>query len=288
MLADTGRLLIHARENGYAVGAFNIYNLEGATAVVQAAEEQRSPVILQLLPSALQIGGRPLVIMCLEMGRTASIPVAVHLDHCSSVEIITLALESGCSSVMADGSALDYQANITFTLDVVEKAGRSNAAVEAELGRLSGEEDGLRVAEYQACMTDPEQAADFARKTSIAALAVCIGNMHGSYPRPPRLDFERLAAIARRVSVPLVLHGTSGLPDAMIHQAMALGVCKFNVNTEIRSAYIKAMATAFSTSAKIELIDLMCASVEAMKMVVRSKIKLFCSADKASSFTKNY
>ena len=284
MLVNTGELLNHARQNCYAVGAFNIYNLEGATAVVHAAEEMQSSVIVQLLPSALEIGGSHLVAMCLELGKKSSVPVSVHLDHCSSSMVIDFAMKSGLNSIMADGSALCYQDNIRFTRTIVKKNVVVDGTVEAELGRLSGEEDGLTISELEARMTDPDQAADFSDKTGISALAVCIGNVHGKYHTPPQLDFDRLAAIATRVSVPLVLHGTSGLPDEMIIKAIEHGVCKFNVNTEIRSVYVNTLAKSFAISSKVELVDLMKDSIEAMKKVVQSKINLFCSADKAKYF----
>ncbi|MBU1566924.1 MAG: class II fructose-bisphosphate aldolase family protein [Proteobacteria bacterium] len=283
MLADTSILLQQASQYGYAVGAFNIYNLEGALAVVQAAEEMRSPVILQLLPKALEQGGRTLIAMCLALGQESTVEVAVHLDHCSSPEGIEFALAAGLTSIMADGSNLEYPENIRFTRDMVKKAGELGGTVEAELGRLSGEEDGLPVAQREAQMTNPDQAEDFVAKTGISALAVCIGNVHGRYLHPPQLDFNLLAAITNRVAIPLVLHGTSGLPDEMIQEAIRLGVCKFNVNTEIRSAYIRALTESFATSSSVELVPLMQAAIAAMKQPVQSKITLFCSADKTST-----
>ncbi len=283
MLADTIVLLQHARRHGYAVGAFNIYNLEGAIAVVQAAEEMNSPVILQLLPKALELGGKPLIVMCLELGRQSTVAVAVHLDHCSSPARIECALHSGLTSIMADGSDLEYDANIRFTRKMVALADSFNGSVEAELGRLSGEEDGLSLSHRKAQLTKPDQAADFIAKTGIGALAVCIGNVHGPYLHPPQLDFQLLAEIAKGVSIPLVLHGTSGLPDEMIKEAIRHGVCKFNVNTEIRSAYIRALAESFASSSSLELVFLMQAAIAAMKQSVQSKIILFCSADKTAT-----
>ena len=283
MLADTSILLQHARQNSYAVGAFNIYNLEGAVAVVQAAEEMFSPVILQLLPKALELGGRPLIAMCLTLAKESPVEVAVHLDHCSSPERIEFALQAGLTSIMADGSDLEYGENISFTRAMVERAARVNGVVEAELGRMSGEEDSSSISSREAQMTSPNRAADFVAKTGIAALAVCIGNVHGHYLHPPQLDFNLLAEIAKRVSLPLVLHGTSGLPDEMIQEAIRHGVCKFNVNTEIRSACIRGLAESFATSSPIELVHLMQAAIAAMKQPVQSKITLFCSANKAST-----
>lgn len=281
MLTGTKELLNNARRGGYAVGAFNVYNLEGAIAVVQSAEALRSPVMLQILPGALSLGGSPLVVLCLELARRATVPVALQLDHCATPDTLYFALESGFSSVMADGSDLEYEENILFTRAVVANAHTGDQAVEAELGKLSGEEDGLAVDVREARMTSPDQAVDFIQRTRVDTLAVCIGNVHGTYHHEPDLDFDRLADIAGVVSLPLVLHGTSGLPDDMILRSIELGICKFNVNTEVRSAYMEEMQNRFAASGKVELIDLMQQSIQAMKVVIRSKIELFCSVDRA-------
>jgi tagatose 1,6-diphosphate aldolase GatY/KbaY len=287
MLVATTQLLQQARRGGYAVGAFNVYTLEGVRSVTAAAEALRSPAILQMLPRALALGGVPFVALCLEACRTAKVPMAVHLDHCVSEDTIGTALKAGVSSVMADGSHLDYAANLAFTGRVTENAHRQGAAVEAELGRLSGREDGLTVAAYEARLTDPDQAMDFVHRTGIDALAVCIGNLHGPYQQPPDLDFDRLAAIQRRLPIPLVLHGTSGLPDGMIQRAIALGVCKFNVNTELREACLQAAQAYLSTSAKMELVELMEAVIRAMQVPVLAKLRLFGSAGRAASFASD-
>jgi len=281
MLASTTHLLQQAQRGGYAVGAFNVYTLESVRAVTAAAEALQSPVMLQVLPRALDIGGTPLIALCREACRTASVPMALHLDHCTSEEVIQTALAAGISSVMADGSHLSYDANVAFTARITECARRQGRAVEAELGRLSGREDGWTVAAYQACLTDPDQAGDFARQTGVDALAVCIGNVHGRYPAAPELDFDRLAALRRQLSIPLVLHGTSGLPDAMIRRAIDLGVCKFNVNTELRETGLQATETYMRASGKKELADLMEAVIRAMQSPVMSKIRLFGSAGRA-------
>lgn len=283
MFADTNTLLKKARSTGYAIGAFNIYNLEGAAAVVQAAEEMKSPVILQILPSALAVGKKPLVSLCLEMAHSAEVPVAVHLDHCSSTETILYSLDCGLSSIMADGSELSFEDNVDFTRTIVAAVSKRPGAttVEAELGKLSGTEDGIPVSHRDASLTSPDEAEMFVERTGIDALAVCIGNIHGTYLSEPELDFDRLEAIAKKVSIPLVLHGTSGLADEMILQSINLGVCKFNVNTELRQAYLDTLKNLFSTSGNTELIELMKHSIEAMKKPVRSKIKLFKSMDKA-------
>lgn len=281
MLYDTGTLLKCAKNHGFAIGAFNIYNLEGATAAVQAAEEMSSPILLQLLPSAIGIGGPPLIAMCLKLAEVSTVPVSVHLDHCSDENMIMSVLQAGLTSVMADGSSLDYQKNIEFTDKIVQAAAPYNGFVEAELGKLSGQEDGITILEREAKYTDPGQAEDFARQTGISALAVCIGNSHGKYHRTPELDFARLNNICDQVPLPIVLHGTSGLPDQMIQEAISYGICKFNVNTEIRSIYLEFMKKSFASSLKPELVSLMKDAISVMKEVVKSKLQLFCSANKA-------
>jgi tagatose 1,6-diphosphate aldolase GatY/KbaY len=203
-------------------------------AVTGAADQAHSPAILQVHPAALQHGGQPLLAACLAAARVAGSPIAVHLDHGASASNIRLALAAGLNSVMADGSQLAYAENVAFTRAMADLAHAQGATLEAELGRLAGTEDNLTVAAYGAHLTDPEQAREFTAATRIDALAVCIGNVHGHYVGEPRLDFERLAALRRRVPVPLVLHGASGLPAALVQSAIEQGVSKFNVNTELR------------------------------------------------------
>ncbi|MEE4242030.1 MAG: class II fructose-bisphosphate aldolase [Desulfopila sp.] len=276
MLQATAEMLQKARSDGYAVGAFNIYNMEGALAVLQTAERLQSPVILQLLPRALQICGNPLIAFCRAAAHNTHIPVAVHLDHCPDENIIKNAIAGGISSVMADGSHLPLAENIAFSRRIAALAKTVNVGVEGELGLLSGEEDGLVTLEAQAKMTVPEEAARFVEETGVDALAVCIGNVHGKYVKPPQLDFERLGALAEKITVPLVLHGTSGLPDDMIKKSISYGVAKFNVNTEVRSTYVRAMKR-FSSRQGIELVQLMEGCIEAMQKPIEQKILLFGS-----------
>ena len=281
MLVPTTKLLTNAQAGGYAIGAFNVYNLEGVKAVVQAAEATSSPVMLQLHPKALEYGGTPLVALCLAAADEASVQTAVHLDHSTSPDAIKQALDAGVSSVMADGSHLSYAENVVFTTEMTRLAHRQNSAVEAELGRISGTEDGLTVSEFEARFTDPNKAAEFVAQTGIDALAVCIGNVHGKYHRPPNLDFARLAQIREQINIPLVLHGTSGLPDEMIKQSIEMGICKFNVNTEVRSAFVQAMKTATTTTPPPDLLVVMEAGIEAMQQQITSKLELFGSIGKS-------
>ena len=281
MLVSTIVLLQAAREGGYAVGAFNIYNLEGVRAVVAAAEAERSPVIVQVHPRVLSAGGRALAALCLAAAHEATVPVAVHLDHSKSANEIRTALAAGFTSVMADGSHLPYPENVAFSREMAALAHPQERCIEAELGKLIGTEDGLTIPEYEARLTDPEQAAEFVARTGVDALAVCIGNIHGHYPGEPRLDFDRLGALQRNVSVPLVLHGASGLPDRLVRRAVELGVCKINVNTQVREAYLGTLKDRLRSDKFPELLALMTDAVCAMQSVVRRKIRLFGSTAKA-------
>jgi len=281
MITPTKELLKAAQNGAYAVGAFNVYNLEGVKAVLAAAEAENSPVMLQIHPSALKYAGIPLIALSLEAAKQARIPTAVHLDHSTSQADIFTALEAGVQSVMADGSHTNLYENINFTQKMVQAARHFNAIVEAELGRLSGTEDGLTVPEYEALLTNPQEASDFCKNTEIDALAVCIGNVHGHYHGEPRLDFSRLEQIRQLVGIPLVLHGASGLPAAMVRQAVEIGVQKFNVNTELRDAYIASLRKTTATERRLDLVEVLEASVIAMRGVVTEKLQLFGSSGKA-------
>jgi tagatose 1,6-diphosphate aldolase GatY/KbaY len=181
---------------------------------------------------------------------------------------------------MADGSHLPYAENLAFTKAMTQLAHAKGAVVEAEIGRISGTEDGLSVAEKEAKMTDPIQAVEFVKATGVDALAVTIGNVHGEYKSEPRLDFDRLATIRAAVDVPLVLHGASGLPPAMINQSIQLGVCKFNVNTEVRQAYVKDLSQSLNAPTLRDLMEVMQSAIAAMQTVVTDKLTLFGSVNK--------
>jgi tagatose 1,6-diphosphate aldolase GatY/KbaY len=281
MIASTRELLETARRNAYAIGAFNVYNLEGVKAVIVAAETNHSPAMLQLHPSALKYGQSMLVSMCLEAARSATVPISVHLDHSTSEGDIENVLNAGVKSIMADGSPMEYAENLAFTRKMTELSHQHNAIVEAEIGRISGTEDGLTIAEKEAKMTDPDQAVEFVNATKVDVLAVTIGNVHGEYKSPPKLDFDRLAKIRSLIDIPLVLHGASGLPDWMIERSIQLGVCKFNVNTEVRQAYMESLKDELCSKGPQDLLDITSSSIDAMKEVITGKLQLFGSANKA-------
>ncbi|KAM1938337.1 hypothetical protein FF1_015948 [Malus domestica] len=279
-LSSTKELLLNAEKGGYAVGAFNVYNLEGVEAVVAAAEEEQSPAILQIHPGALKQGGIPLVACCISAAEQASVPITVHFDHGTSKQDLVEALELGFDSVMADGSHLSFTENVSYTKFVAFFAHSKGVLVEAELGRLSGTEDDLTVEDYEARLTDVKQAEEFIDKTGIDALAVCIGNVHGKYPASGpnlRLDMLKdLYALSSKKGVLLVLHGASGLSKELIKECIEHGVRKFNVNTEVRKAYTDSLS-----NSKKDLVHVMASAKEAMKAVVAEKMHLFGSAGKA-------
>lgn len=281
MLTSLNDLLQNAKSSNYAVGAFNVYNLEGIKAVVDAAESEHSPAILQLHPSAFRFHGSALLSACLEAARCSKVPMLVHLDHATEAADIEWALNHGIPSVMADGSQGTPADNLDFTSRMASLARQHKAAVEAELGRLSGSEDGLSIPEYEARLTDPQMAVEFVHQTGVDALAVCIGNVHGHYHGEPKLDFDRLEAIQKLVPVPLVLHGASGLPDVLVHRSIGYGVRKFNVNTEVREAYLAALRKSMEKDKKPDLVDIMKDAVQAMQHVVVSKMQLFRSSGQA-------
>ena len=282
MLSTTTSLLQSAEAEHYAIGGFNIYNLEGVNAVIQAAEEAHSPALLQIHPAALHHGGTGLIALCIQAAKSSSVPIGVHLDHSTDKHDIQSALEGGIPSVMADGSHLAYTENVAFVRDAVLKAESVGAVVEGELGRISGSEDGLTVESIDARMTDPAQAQEFIGQTGIGLLAVCIGNIHGKYPFPPKLDFDRLRAIRDAVDVPLVLHGASGLNEDLIKGSIELGIRKFNINTEVRQAYLQTLQTVLLSNPSIDLVPLMTKAQSAMKAVIIEKMTLLESVGKAS------
>uniref|UniRef100_A0A1J3CLW4 Putative oxidoreductase YgbJ n=1 Tax=Noccaea caerulescens TaxID=107243 RepID=A0A1J3CLW4_NOCCA len=277
---STKELLLNAEKDGYAIGAFNVYNLEGIEAVVAAAEEENSPAILQVHPGAFKQGGIPLVSCCISAAEQARVPISVHFDHGTSKQELLEALELGFDSVMVDGSHLSFTENVSYTKSITELARSKNIMVEAELGRLSGTEDGLTVEDYEAKLTNVHQAQEF-METGIDALAVCIGNVHGKYPESgPNLKLDllkELRSLSSKKGVFLVLHGASGLPENLIKECIENGVRKFNVNTEVRKAYMDAL----SSTKKTDLVDVMSATKAAMKAVIAEKIRLFGSAGKA-------
>lgn len=232
----TREMLLEAQKNHYAIGSFNIENMEMAQAVVAAAEKTRAPVMLATTSSTARYAPPSVFYGIVRaLADAASVPVALHLDHGDSEESVLSALKAGYSSVMIDASKLLYDDNAATVRRVVAAAKPYGVPVEAELGKVGGKEDEHEVKDPG--YTDPSEAARYVDETGIDSLAVAIGTAHGVYKAEPKLDVERLSAIRKVVSVPLVLHGSSGLSDAAVRECVARGICKVNFATELRQAF---------------------------------------------------
>lgn len=278
-LVTSKELLLKAQCGGYAVGAFNVENMEMAQAVIAAAEELQAPVLLQTTPSTLRYAS-PAVFaaMVRAMAERAAVPVAMHLDHGSSAALAREALEGGYTSIMIDGSQKTYEENVELTKEVVAFCHAADVSVEAELGCVGGKEDDLERGTDDP-YTDPTQAADFVSRTGIDSLAVAIGTAHGVYKGEPKLDLERLSAIRAVVDIPLVLHGTSGVPEAVVSACIDRGICKVNYATDLRIAYTGGVRAAFAQ--KPDVFDPKIYGAmgrESVKQYVMGKIKL-CRCD---------
>lgn len=243
-LVNTREILQDAKRNSYAVGAFNVENMEMMQAVIAAAEAERAPVVLQTTPSTLHYANTAVfAAMARAMAAKATVPVAIHLDHGDSYALCEQAAKDGYTSLMIDGSKLSLEENIALTHLVVQMAAgfSLHPCVEAELGRLGGKEDSLEGKPGEDIYTDPSEAIHFVAETGVDSLAVAIGTAHGFYKGKPKLDFDRLAQLRDAVVIPLVLHGSSGVPDEDVRRAVSLGICKVNFATELRAAYTKAV-----------------------------------------------
>lgn len=239
-LVTSEKMLLDAQKGGYAVGAFNVENMEMVKAVIAAAEELRAPVMLQTTPSTVKYGTlETFAAIVAAEAKKATVPVCLHLDHGSSFDLAVRAIKEGYTSVMIDGSHEAFEDNIAVSKKVVEVARPNGIPVEAELGKVGGKEDDLE-AEADT-NTDPMEAKEFVEKTGISSLAVAIGTAHGFYAGTPVLDKERLSEIRKVVSIPLVLHGASGLSDEDVSDCVKRGICKVNFATELRVAYADGM-----------------------------------------------
>ena len=238
-LVTTKQLLLDAQKGGYAVGAFNVENMEMVQAVVAAAEELRSPVIMQTTPSTVKYANLNYFYGNVKVAaQESSVPVVIHLDHGNSFELAMQAYRTGYTSIMIDGSHEGFEDNIALTSAVVKACHPGEVPIEAELGKVGGKEDDLDGGEGDP-YTNPQEAAEFVERTGIDSLAVAIGTAHGVYKGVPKLDFSRLSEIRKAVSIPLVLHGTSGVPDEDVAECIKRGICKVNYATDLRIAFTK-------------------------------------------------
>lgn len=305
MLVNPKAYLVRARREGWALGGFNVFNLESARAVVDAAEELAAPVLLQTSEGAVKHAGLDnLVAMVRQLTAHTKAPVALHLDHGKSEELARAAVDAGYTSVMIDASRQSFEENLRETRDIVEYAHARGVHVEAELGMLGGIED-LGEKEVRSMLTDPDQAARFAAETGVDTLAVAIGTSHGAvkFSGPPHLDFARLQEIAARIPQPIVLHGASsmpadevrfaerygaklphaqGIPEEFIRKAVTMGIAKVNTDSDLRLAALGRLRQVLVERPDIfNLYELMGEVEAAIRTSVAERIRLFGSDGKA-------
>ncbi len=305
MLTNPKEYLARARREGWALGGFNVYNLESARAVVAAGEELAAPLLVQTSEGAVKHAGLAnLVAIVREVAGRTKAPVALHLDHGKSEELARAAVDAGYTSVMIDASRESFEENLRETRDVVAYAHAHGVHVEAELGTLGGIED-LGEQAVRSMLTDPDQAVKFAAKTEVDALAVAIGTSHGAYKfkGEPHLDFERLHEIASRVEQPIVLHGASslpsegvalaerfgaklphaqGIPPELIRKAVASGIAKVNTDSDLRLAALGRLRQVLTERPGLfNLYELMGELEEAVRCATMERIRLLGSDGKA-------
>ena len=298
-------ILAPARANGYAVGAFNTNDMEITQAIIEAAHETRSPVIVSLSEGALKYGGDALVAVVKHLAHDATVPVAIHLDHGSSYESCLRALRWGFSSVMIDMSHEDEETNVRETARVVEAAHAVGVTVEAEIGRLAGIEEHVDVSAEDAALTKPEEAKRFIESSGADYLAVAIGTSHGAYKDKgrPFIDHERLRAISELVAAPLVLHGASGVPEDLVErfagsggeiegavgihpedveEAVKHGISKVNTDTDLRLAFTTSVRETLAAKPKeFDPRKILGPARDEMRAVVAARMRLFRSAGRA-------
>ena len=281
MLVSSKEMLCKAREEGYAVGSFNIFNLESAKAIIAAAEAENAPVMLQIWSGFADfIGLDVLGAIAVCEAKRARVPVAVHLDHGATLSQVGQSVAAGFTSVMLDGSALPLEENSALTRNVVEFCRGLGIPVEGEIGHVGGSEDGGTRDEI--VYTDPDEAVAFWKDSGVDFVAVSIGTFHGVYEDAPRLNIDLLKALAARISAPLVLHGSSYTPDDQLAEAVRHGISKINVATEVSDTMIRATLEHTRSLEKVKYANqLTDAPYQAVTELVRHKIRLFGGSGKA-------
>ncbi|MGG4146518.1 class II fructose-1,6-bisphosphate aldolase [Paenibacillus algorifonticola] len=282
-LISSTEMLQIARKSKYAVGAFNVHTLEMLQAVVEAAAETQSPLIIQTTVGTVKHLGPDYVAAAAKVAANRTgLPIALHLDHCTDFSTIIQCIRAGYTSVMIDASMFAFEENVERTRKVMEVAAAAGVNVEAELGKVGGVEDDIVVDEHEASLADPEECRRFIELTGVNTLAPAIGTAHGIYKGEPNIDFVRIAQIAERVAVPLVLHGGSGIPAEQVRKAVALGMAKMNVATELRIVFSEGIKQVFSAhSGENDPRKYMVPAKEAVKQLAIEKMQLCGCASKA-------
>lgn len=280
MLVNMNEILLAAKSGKYGVGFFNAVNVEMARAIIETAEELNAPVMVgtaEILLPAMEL--ERVAEYLIPMAKKAKVPVCVHYDHGLTFDRCMEAVKLGFTSIMYDCSMDDYETNIAKVAEMTKICHSMGITVEGELGHVGDNAGEGKLTNPSDYFTNPDTAQDFVKRTSVDALAVAVGNAHGDYAFPPKLDFERIDVIAQKTGVPLVLHGGSGLSDDDFKQAVALGVSKVNIFTDIDKAGKAGIEKGLAEGAKT-MMGLIPYEIEAMKEVVKEKITLFGSAGK--------
>ncbi|MDY7040731.1 MAG: ketose-bisphosphate aldolase [Chloroflexota bacterium] len=284
-LVTSKEILRRALVERFAVGAFNANNMEQVQAIVEVAQEERSPVILQVSQGAIRYAGLSFAAGMVKIAASmVDVPVVLHLDHGTSFEQNVLCLREGFTSLMFDGSKLSFEENVAATRRICEIAHVAGIPVEAELGKVLQSTAGVRAEDVEAAMTDPDQALEFVRLTGADSLAVAVGSVHGMTGRQATLDIDRIERIRRKVDIPLVLHGSSGVQHDSVVIAIEHGICKVNVATYLNQAFVEAIKE--SLGAKPDEVDPrkhLSPAREAVKERVREKMQLFGSSGRVSA-----
>lgn len=278
MLVSSFKMIKKAQSEGYAVPAFNAENMEMIQGIISAAEECKTPVIIQTTPPTVKyITPELMYAMVKSEADKASVPVALHLDHCADFDDVMRAVKAGYTSVMFDGSKLDFDENLKLTKEIVRITRAMGITVEAELGTIGGKEDNVS-SEVQ--YTAVEDAVTFSKETGVDILAIAIGTAHGFYKGEPKLDFDRLKEIREKTETPLVLHGGSGIPDEKLKKAIFLGMAKVNFATELRAAATAGVREVLADDKVIDPKKYMGKAREKVKELCIEKINLCGSVNK--------
>jgi fructose-bisphosphate aldolase class II len=302
MLVSSKKLLLKAQKQGYAVGQFNVYNLESAQAVIAAAEREKSPIILGITEKSIDyVGLSELALIIRDLAKMSKVPIALHLDHGRTIEVVRDCLKAGFTSVMFDGSFYNLGTNIKLTQKAVKAAHNKDIQIEAELGRLGFINKKAR------SFTDPDEAEKFVKKTKVDSLAIAVGTSHGAYKFTGEsfIDIERIKLVRKKVQIPLVLHGasgalsdlvgqanrygakikkTSGVPDELIKKAIKVGISKINIDTDLRLAFNAGLRQNLSQNkSEFDPRQLLKPAYKEITEIVSQKIKLFGSKNKIHS-----
>lgn len=278
MLVTLQQIINMAEEGNYCIPAFNVYNTESIMGIIEAAEERKAPVILQLYPRLVnQEVGFYIAPAVVAAAQRACVPVCLHLDHAAGKEEVYKSLRWGFTGIMQDGSALPYEENVALTRSAVEMCNTIGVGVEGELGHVGSVND-----DTMDDFTDPDEAARFVKETGVCCLAVLVGNAHGHYKKPPKLDIERIRQIREAAGVPLVLHGGSGIPDEQVKEAIRAGVRKMNIGTDVCCAFAEGTKRTIEDPNRHLAIDVfMKVAIQAVRELALSKIDLTGAAGKA-------